>query len=197
MVDYAGHKQVVVNSNKKARGYDFATGDILWECGGQTRAIIPCPIAYDGKVFLMSGYPESALFAVPLDAKGDITGTDKIAWSRTSDTPYCPSPVLVDGDLYFNKSNGTVLTCLDAKTGKPLIEKKRLPDIRAIYASPVAAQGRIYFTDRDGTTLVIAAGPEMKVLATNKLDAPIDASPALVGKQIILRSKSHLYCIGE
>ena len=82
------------------------------------------PIAYDGKVFLMSGYPESALFAVPLDAKGDITGTDKIAWSRTSDTPYCPSPVLVDGNLYFNKSNGTVLTCLDAKTGKPLIEKK-------------------------------------------------------------------------
>ena len=159
VVDFAGRMQIVVNSNKKARGYDFTTGDVLWECGGQTRAIIPCPIVYDGKVFLMSGYPESALFAVPLDAKGDITGTDKIAWSRTSDTPYCPSPVLVDGNLYFNKSNGTVPTCLDAKTGKPLIEKKAPAGFRGLRFT-VAAAGRIYFTDRDGTTLALAAGPE-------------------------------------
>ena len=54
-----------------------------------------------------------------------------------------------------------------------------------------------YFTDRDGTTLVLADAPEVKVLATNKLDAQIDASPALVGNEIILRSKTDLYCIGK
>ncbi len=197
VVKHEGRKQVVVNSNQKAAAYDFQTGDVIWECGGQTRAIIPCPVTYDGKVFLMSGYPESALFAVPLDSKGDITGTDKIAWSRMSDTPYCPSPVLVGGTLYFNKSNTAILTSLDAKTGSPLIEKKRLPDIRNIYASPVAAKGRIYFTDRDGTTLVLEDAPEVRVLATNKLDDQIDASPALVGDEIIMRSKTHLYCIGR
>jgi outer membrane protein assembly factor BamB len=197
VVDYKGRQQVVVNSNKKARGYDFETGEVLWECGGQTLAIIPCPVAYEGRVFLMSGYPQSALFAVPLDSKGDITGTDQIAWSRTSDTPYCPSPLLLDGKLYFNKSNSAILTVLDAATGKPIIEKQRLPDIRNVYASPVAAKGKIYFTDRDGTTLVLAAGPEVKVLATNKLDAPVDASPILVGKEIFIRSKTHLYCVGE
>ncbi len=197
VVDDAGHKQVVVNSNKKACGYDFATGKVLWECGGQTLAIIPCPVAYDGKVFLMSGYPQSALYAVPLDSKGDVSGTDKIAWSRTSDTPYCPSPVLVDGKLWFNKSNSAILTCLDAKTGEPIIERKRLPDIHNVYASPVAAQGRIYFTDRDGTTLVLADAPKVEVLSTNKLDDQIDASPAIVGNEIIFRSKTHLYCIGE
>jgi outer membrane protein assembly factor BamB len=198
VVDEGGRKQVIVNSNKKARGYDFATGDVLWECGGQTRAIIPCPVTYDGKVFLMSGYPEAALFAVPLDSKGDISDTDKIAWSRKSDTPYCPSPVLVDGRLWFNKSNSAILTCLDAKTGKPIFEKERAPDIRNVYASPVAAKNRIYFTDRDGTTIVLDAdASEIKVLATNKLDAPVDASPALVGKEIFLRSETHLYCIGE
>ena len=89
------------------------------------------------------------------------------------------------------------MTCLDADTGKPIIEKRRLPDIRNVYASPVAAHDRIYFTDRDGTTLVLGSAPELKVLATNKLDAPIDASPALVGREIIFRSKTHLYCIGE
>jgi outer membrane protein assembly factor BamB len=105
--------------------------------------------------------------------------------------------LLLDGKLYFNKSNSAILTVLDAATGKPIIEKQRLPDIRNVYASPVAAKGRIYFTDRDGTTLVLAEGPEIKVLSTNKLDAAVDASPALVGNQIILRSKTHLYCIGE
>lgn len=197
VVEYNGRKQVVVNSNKKARGYDFATGEVLWECGGQQLAIIPCPVAYQGQVYLMSGYPRSALVAVPLDSSGDITGTDKIAWSRDKDTPYCPSPLLLDGKLWFNKSNAAILTCLDAKTGEPVIERERLPDIRNVYASPVSAAGRIYFTDRDGTTLVLADAPELKVLATNKLDDRIDASPALVGDEIIMRSKTHLYVIGE
>ena len=197
VVEHAGRKQVIVNSNSKARGYDFDTGRVLWECGGQTRAIIPCPLVYHGRVFLMSGYPESALIAVPLDATGDITGSDKIAWSLKKDTPYCPSALLMGERLYFNKSNTAILTCLDARTGEPIIERKRLPDLKNIYASPVGAAGRIYFTDRDGTTLVLADAPEIKVLATNKLDDPIDASPALVGKEIILRSKKSLYCVGE
>ncbi len=197
VVEHDGRKQVIVNSNKKACGYAFDTGEVRWECGGQTRAIIPCPVAYDGTVFLMSGYPESALFAVPLNSQGDITGTDKIAWFKTKDTPYCPSPVLVDGRLYFNKSNTAIWTSLDAKTGEPLIERKRLPEVRNIYASPVAAPGRIYVTDREGTTLVLADEPEIRVLATNKLADAIDASPALVGNEIILRSKTYLYCIGQ
>jgi hypothetical protein len=83
------------------------------------------------------------------------------------------------------------------RTGQPILEKQRLPDLRNVYASPVAAKGRIYFTDRDGTTLVLADAPEVKVLATNKLDTPVDASLALVGDEIILRSKTHLYAIGE
>lgn len=195
VVEFNGKKQVVVNANTKARGYDFVTGRVLWECGGQTRAIIPCPVVHEGLVYLMSGYPASALVAVPLDSTGDITGSEKIAWSRNEDTPYCPSALLSGGKLYFNKSNSAILTCLDARTGQPIIEKQRLPDLKNIYASPVGAAGRIYITSRDGTTLVLADGPEIKVLATNKLDESIDASPALVGKEIILRSKAHLYCI--
>ncbi len=105
--------------------------------------------------------------------------------------------MLVGSKLYFNKSNSAILTCLDAKTGRPIIEKQRLPDIRNVYASPVAAQGRICFTDRDGTTLVLADASEVEVLATNRLEDQVDASPALVGNEIILRSKTHLYCIGK
>ena len=77
-------------------------------------------------------------------------------------------------------------------------ERKRLPGLSGnMYASPVGAAGRIYFVDRDGTTVVIKDSPELEVLATNRLDDPIDASPAIVGKQLFLRGKSHLYCIED
>jgi hypothetical protein len=55
----------------------------------------------------------------------------------------------------------------------------------------------VYLVGRNGTTVVIKAGNAFEVLATNVLDDPIDASPALVGNELFLRSKDHLYCIAE
>ena len=55
----------------------------------------------------------------------------------------------------------------------------------------------MYYVGRDGVTLVLEKGPEFKVLATNNLAEPVDATPALVGNQIFLRSEKSLYCIGE
>ena len=34
-------------------------------------------------------------------------------------------------------------------------------------------------------------------LALNKLDNAVDASPAIVGSQLFMRGKKHLYCIEE
>ena len=34
-------------------------------------------------------------------------------------------------------------------------------------------------------------------LATNCLDDPIDASPAIVGKELYLRGQRRLYCLAE
>ena len=67
-----------------------------------------------------------------------------------------------------------------------------------VYASPVAAAaGRVYITGRNGTTLVLKRSSEVKVLATNKLDDPINASPALAGGQLFLRGSKFLYCIQQ
>ena len=51
--------------------------------------------------------------------------------------------------------------------------------------------------DRDGTTLVVRRADRLEVLATNRLDDAIDASPVLVGRQLLLRGHGHLYCIEE
>lgn len=65
------------------------------------------------------------------------------------------------------------------------------------YASPVWANGNIYFIDRRGLCSVINEGSEFKVIAQNKLDDNFDASPAIVGNELLLRGFKSLYCISE
>jgi outer membrane protein assembly factor BamB len=131
-----------------------------------------------------------------LASKGDLgEKPSKVNWRHTTGTPYVPSPALVGDRLYFTALNDPLLTVLDAKTGKVVIDRERLPQAKAFYGSPVSAAGRVYLTDRNGTTVVLKAGDELNVLAVNKLDDSIDASPVPVGKQLFLRAHSCLYCI--
>jgi outer membrane protein assembly factor BamB len=195
VVEHQGRTQVVVSATRRVRSYDLATGKVLWECGGQTVNVIPSPVARDGMVFCMSGYRGSAACAIPLDSAGDVTDAGKVAWRYGRGTPYVPSPLLAGERLYFTQANSAFLTCLDATTGKALIDRERLPGLNSLYASPVGAADRIYVVDRDGTTLVLKRGEKLEVLATNRLSDPIDASPAVAGKQLFLRGENFLYCI--
>jgi outer membrane protein assembly factor BamB len=195
VVEYKGRTQVIINGTKRARSYDLATGELLWQCGGQTVNAIPSPVAFDELAICVSGYRGAAARAIPLDATGDVTDSPRIAWRHDKGTPYVPSPLLAGDRLYFTQANNALLTCLDAKTGKVLIDRERLPDLGDLYASPVAAAGRIYLTDRDGTTLVLRQGDKLEVLATNRLSDPIDASPVVVGRQLFLRGHHYLYCL--
>ena len=194
IVEHNGRVQVITSASRRVRSYDLVTGEVLWECAGQVANVTPSPVLFGDRVVCMSGYRGSVAMSLPLDASGDITGSDRIAWRWERDTPYVPSPLLYGDMLYFNKLNSAVLTCLDAKTGKPILESIRLPSLTNIYASPVGAADRIYFVARDGTTLVLKRSATLEVLATNKLDDAIDASPAIVGTQLFLRGQRHLYC---
>jgi hypothetical protein len=62
-------------------------------------------------------------------------------------------------------------------------------------ASPLAAEGRIYFCDARGKTVVLEPGDKLEVLALNTLADGCMASPAAVGKALILRTKTSLYRI--
>jgi outer membrane protein assembly factor BamB len=197
VVERGGKTHVVVNGRNRVRSYDLATGRVLWECGGQTVNAIPSPVSRGGIVYCMSGYRGSAAYALPLDAAGDITGTQKIAWHTAKGTPYVPSPLLAGDRLYFTQGNSATLTALDIETGKTVLDRQRLPGLGTLYASPVLAGNRIYIADREGTTLVIQKADKLVVLARNKLDEPIDASLAIVGKQLFLRGEKHLYCLEE
>jgi outer membrane protein assembly factor BamB len=197
ILEHGGKTQVIVNGMNRARGYDLANGEIIWECGGQAMGAVPTTVAYGDVAICMTGHRGEALFAIPLSSQGDITDSDKVAWSLDKDTPYVPSPLLYGDHLYFTKSNQGVLSCYKADTGEQVFKATRIPDIDMIYASPVGAAGRIYIPGRNGMTAVIEHGDEFEVLASNQLDEPIDATPALVDNEIIIRGEKSLYCIAE
>jgi outer membrane protein assembly factor BamB len=195
IVEHEGRTQVVLNGTNRVRGYDLETGQELWKCGGMTVNAIPSVVARQGVVYCMSGYQGSLACAIRLGGSGELTDSDRVAWRHTRGTPYVPSPLLVGDRLYFTQANNNLLTSLDIHTGKPILDRVRLPGLSSFYGSPVTAAGRIYLVDRDGLALVLKEGDRFEILATNQLADHFDASPAIAGKQLFLRGAEHLYCI--
>jgi hypothetical protein len=197
ITEYDGKKQIVTTGTNKVRSYDITNGELIWECGGLTSNPIPSPFRYQDNVFLTSGYRGNAFLSIPLNAKGDITGSDKIAWSYNQDTPYVPSPTLYGDQVYFLKSRDTIITSLNAKDGSVVYSNERLDLRGGAYASLGAANGYIYVNSREGDTAVIKAGDKMEVVAVNKIGETLDASPVFVGNKLLLRGGNTLYCIAE
>ena len=198
IVVHDGKPQVIVSATRRVRAYDLADGDLLWECGGLSGNVVASPVAGDGYVYVTNSYETRNMLAIRLEgAKGDITGTDSVAWIRNRDTPYVPSPLLYGDTLCFLKHYQGILTCVHAGTGKPLFGPQRLDGIGNVYASLVGAAGRIYITDLSGTTAVLERGPELKLLARNRLADSFSASPVVVGNELFLRGERNLYCVAN
>ena len=198
VVRHLGRKQIVVNSPRKIRGYDYESGKQIWETTGLGLNTIPRAVQHGDSVLVMSGFINPALFAIRLGREGDLTGTDAIKWSAANrGLAYTSSPVLHEGRLYFVTDNG-MASSIDAETGMPIYQQVRLPKPYAIKASPVAANGMLYFPTEDGDVVVARIGPTLDVVATNTLtDQSFVASPAIAGGDIFLRSRTHLFRIHE
>ena len=199
IVEYEGKPQVIVSATRRVRGYDLATGSQLWECAGLTDNVVSSPVYYDGLVIAGNSYYSQAMLAIRLaGAKGDITGTDHVAWKLNRLAPYVSSPLLYDDTLYVLRHNQNVLSRFDPTTGKPRGEPLRLEGINDfIFSSPIGAAGRIYVTGRDGTTVVLRHDRENAALAVNHLEDSFSATAAVADREFYLRGEHFLYCIAE
>jgi outer membrane protein assembly factor BamB len=184
------HQELIVCGQDQVRGYDPETGKELWRCGGLTAWVAPSPVFGHGLVFAASG-KSGPVLAVRPGGSGDVTKTH-VAWQHAGAGPYVCSPLLYGDYLYVHDERGT-LACYDARTGEQQY-RERLDG--KFTASAVAGDGKLYLTNEDGTTFVVRAGPKFAVLATNALDEYTLASPAVSGKELLLRTEHHLYCIG-
>jgi outer membrane protein assembly factor BamB len=116
-------------------------------------------------------------------------------WKQTRGLPYVPSPLFYKGLVYVVKDGGMV-SCFDAKTGKPHYEQERLAPTGSYYSSPVAADGKVYLISVTGKVTVIAAGEKPMVLSKGDLGERCVTTPAIVGDRIYLRTAGKLWAFG-
>ena len=133
--------------------------------------------------------------AIKLGGSGDVTKS-QIAWKKTGIGTDVPTPAVQDGKAYVLSDRGQV-TCLEIATGKELWSGQAAKNRGNFSASPTLADGKIYITREDGKTFVLAQGNEFKVLAENELDGTQTvATPVFVDGKILIRTDTHLFCIG-
>jgi outer membrane protein assembly factor BamB len=170
-------------------GYDPLTGKRLWSAERMAgNYCYTSPLFVDG----MAIYGKSL---VKLGGSDDISD-DLLRYQVGS--MYISSAV-VHGDYLYTYSNVGVPACYEWKTGTELwkdqIEKR--PGGREAWGSPVYADGRIYITDKNGVTSVFAAGPKYEHLALNDLGERTNATIAVSGGDLFIRTHKHLWCIGK
>ena len=62
-------------------------------------------------------------------------------------------------------------------------------------SSPWAYNGKIFCLSEEGKTFVVEAGETFKLLRTNPLDEMAQATPAIIGDRLLLRTETKLYSI--
>ncbi len=193
----AGDDELVVATHGKVLAFEPTTGKELWSCKTNiTWYMVPCPVAADGVVYILGGRSGIASLAVRAGGRGDVTSTHRL-WTSNKGSNVT-SPVYLNGRLYWAHEKLGIAYCAQADTGKLLYEK-RLDRAGQVYASTLLANGRLYYLSRSGRMFVVAAKPEFELLSTNELrdGSVFNASPAVTGKRILLRSDKFLYCIGK
>jgi outer membrane protein assembly factor BamB len=186
-----GHAEVIVFGGNVLDAYDPATGHRLWQCTAfKGNRVISGPTLAGDTVFAIQGM-KGPLFAIQAGAADD--DNNRVRWKYAGATPDAASP-LVAGGLVFLINNSGVAFCLDAQTGRQVWKERLGGEFRA---SPLFAGGNVYFLSKEGKATIVAASREFQVVGQADLGEQIIASPAAVRGNLYIRTKQHLFRIGE
>ncbi len=191
LIKVKDQEQLVSAGSGVVMSLDPQTGKEIWRVGyGSGYSVVPKPVFANGLVYVCTGYNTANLVAIKPDGKGDVTATH-VAFTVKKNAPLNPSPLVI-GDALYMVSDGGVLSCLDAKTGA---ERWTERVEKAYSSSPLYMNGLVYLLDESGTTTVFKPGASYDEVAKNKLGEKTQASCAVDGDALLLRTEKALYRI--
>ena len=190
-----GNDQIISLAGDVIQGFDPADGKRIWSVTSDGEPCVPSP-AIGGGLIYSAPTGGDPIRAVRPDGQGDCTKTH-IVWEQKRNAPMMSSLLYVEPCLYSCTDSGS-FSCLDAATGE-FLWQLRLGE--SLDPSPLYADGKIYVLSAQGTTTVLKPSADPKkpaeIIATNELDEPCQASIAVAGKQLFIRTAERLWCIGK
>jgi len=198
IINYDDRLALVSPSAVATIAYEPKSGKELWriEYGGMNSACRPFMVG--DLLYLTTANAKNMLYALTPKGTGDLTDT-QVKWKTNKGVSLRGTPASINGLLYMATDKG-VATCLDAKTGD-VVWQKRIGG--SYWSSPMTAPGRVYFcskgnrTEEVGKVVVIKAGRDFELLAENEFPAGIWSGPAAADDTLFIRTKTHLYRIEE
>src|SRR5579871_47861 len=185
VLEIGGKPQLISPSAGATIAYEPRTGAEIWRVRQGGMNVAAPPLYGFGRLFLSTGNGGFGFFALRPEGHGDLTS--QVDWKLPKGAPSRCAPLLVD-DLIYMVNEGGVATCLEARTGH-MVWQKRLGG--QFSASPVFAGGHLYFCSQEGAIHVLAPGRVAKEVAVNHLEDGFMASPAVADNALFLRTKTH------
>jgi outer membrane protein assembly factor BamB len=191
----ASGKQVVFASMTYGlTAVDPDTGKLLWEItpGFQFRSV-GTPVFTDGVLFTTVGAGGGGKDSLALDLNANPEKPETL-YRLTKDIPYVPTPIAHDGRIYLWQDGG-ILSCIDAKSGKPIYEKRVTGNY---FSSPILLGDHLWGFTRDegGRVVVVKAGDDFEIVAENQVGSPVYATPAVHHDTLFIRTDDALISLG-
>lgn len=187
-----GSKELLVNSQAHGLGgLDVKTGKSNWEAPGVlNKRSVSSPIMAAGFVFGTCGSGGGGEYLVAVTPGPNAA----VKYEIKEGAPYVPS-LVAKGDLVFALNSKGIGTCFDAATGN--VNWRERTGGGNFYGSPIILNDRIYAIAQDGKLIVLAAAKKFEKLGEFELGEGSHSTPAVADGRLLLRTESHLTCIGK
>lgn len=182
--------QMISSTSKAVLAYNPQDGQEFWRVRYDEFSTTARPV-FDGKqIFISTGFGKAKLLAISPFGTGDVTSSH-VVWESARAIGSKPSPIYDRGSLYLLDDRG-VLSSVNSTDGQAQWQHRLGGDFSG---SPILANGKIYCFDEQGKGHVYSTdGTEV---AVNTLDSGCLASPIAIGRDLIVRTRTSLYCFAQ
>ncbi|MEW4564275.1 PQQ-binding-like beta-propeller repeat protein [Bremerella sp. JC770] len=186
-----GKKVLIANSSAHGiAAHDPDTGKQMWAEKVFNMRSVSSPVVAGELILGSSGSGGGGNTVNAVDPNG---GQPKLAWRMSRQASYVPTPV-ADGDKVFVWYDKGIVSCLDAKTGEVLGQKRIGGNY---YGSPIRVGQRLFCISEEGKLMVVSADTNLEVLGETNLGEGSESTPSISDGVMYLRTYSHLFSLGK
>jgi outer membrane protein assembly factor BamB len=191
VVEIAGKRQIVTQSQKNIIGIGADDGGLLWKIPFETEYVqnIVTPIVYRD-LLIFSGL-NKGVFAIKAELR-DGKWITRSAWQNKEVSMYMNSPV-ISGNYLFGMShrNKGQFFCLDLNTARTLW----MGDPRQGENAAMVISGGLIFSLTNDANLIVTSATDKSATPVKQYSvasSPTWAHPAIVGRNILIKDESTL-----